>query len=1016
MFRAKHFFLLYLRHQNHLRENSSFTLIIHISMKKYLHGLRFAALAIVCGASSLGTAQTLSEWDDVSITQLNREPAHCLSIPVNGWEGHADALEEDVYAQSPFYKSLNGVWKFNWVSDPSQRPTGFEAVDFNDASWDEIDVPATWQVYGLNHGKAWDKPLYCNVAYPFSFDKTSFSVMAERPSWFTYNSNMMNPVGSYRRSFSVPADWAGRDVYVRFNGAGHGYYVWVNGQFAGYAEDSYLPSEFKITDLLKSGDNTIAVQVYRFTSGSLLEAQDYWRLTGITRDVFLWSAPKSQIRDFFVTNNLTSNYASADINVAAEITGAALTNGKLTLKVLDDQGAEAASTEVAVSSTSDTPLTKNISVSLASPKLWNAEQPNLYTVVLVLNDGTQDIDIRTCKWGVRDIKVGSKGEILFNGKPLLIHGVDRHDHSAKYGRAVTREEMRQDIFLMKALNINAIRTSHYPNNPYLYDLCDKYGIYVLAEANVECHPYQQLSSESAFKPIMVERNERHVLSLRNHPSIFMWSFGNESGGGTNFKAVSEAIYALDNTRLRHYEGNSDWSDVTSTMYAGVDHISWIGSSRANESNPKPHVQCENTHAMGNSMGNQREFYDLYEKYNALAGEFIWDWKDQGLETKVPDGEGTYFAYGGDFGDNPNDGNFCCNGVIFPDYTYSAKALNVKKIYQPADFDMKSAKNGKFVIRNKMAFANLDQYAFSYQILEDGIVLSEQPLSGISIAGGEKQEIVLENLLPENAADEAEYFIRFSAKTTQAMPWAAAGYEVASEQYSIRKPLNKPVYVDTLGCGLSISELDNAITVGNSNFSASFSRSKGQLDGYRFGDIELFSESPIRFNAFRVPTDNDGSHASQWDNAGLRTLTVTAGTWKTSENPNGSVTLTITNTCKGKNGTSFEVQMSYNVFSDGTISVSSLIDPASPEAVLPRIGFTFEVDSIYHNFAWYGRGPWENYRDRKESCFPGLYHSTVAEQWTPYMRPQENGNHEEVRFIALTDASGRGLQIVAPEQM
>lgn len=969
-----------------------------------MHKLSFILLTLT--ATTMANAQTLKEWDDVSITSLNREKAHTISIPLQS----ENAVDENSVENSPYYMSLNGVWKFRWVADPSKRPAGFEKPTYNDASWDNIDVPATWQVYGLRHNKSWDKPLYCNVAYPFSFDKSTFSVMADRPGWFTYNNNMKNPVGNYRRKFTVPENWDGRDVFVRFNGAGHGYYVWVNGNFAGYAEDSYLPSEFKITDYLTKGENTIAVQVYRFTNGSLIEAQDYWRLTGITRDVFLWSAPKTQIRDFYVTNTFNSTYTNATINVQTDIQGESVSAGSiLTLKVMDGDNVIAETTKEVTKAG-----TISINTIVPSPKLWTAETPNLYNLCLSLSDGTKNIDIRGCKWGFRDIKVSSKGEILVNGKPIIIHGVDRHDHSMVGGRTVTREEMEKDIFLMKKLNINALRTSHYPNNPYLYDLCDKYGIYVLAEANVECHPYQQLSSEAKFKSIMVERNERHVLWMRNHPSILFWSFGNESGGGDNFKAVSEAIYKLDKTRLRHYEGNSTWSDVTSTMYAGVDHISWVGSSRQNETNPKPHVQCENTHAMGNSMGNQREFYDLYEKYPALAGEFIWDWKDQGLEVPVPNGGGkTYWAYGGDFGDNPNDGNFCTNGVIFPDYTYSGKALNVKKIYQPADFVMKDSIKGLFTVKNKLTFANLNKYAFSYQILEDGIVVKEGNLDAMDVAGMKTANITLTSQISEvDMKDDAEYFIRFSVKSTEAEDWAEAGYEVAAEEFRLRAAKSKPVYTCQSKGKLEVKEETSFVIVNGDNFEAKFSKSSGQLISYTVDGKQLISAA-VRLNAFRAPTDNDGRQAGGWNELGLRSLTCKAGTWKVTEDED-AVTLTITNTYK--NNISFTTQMSYRVMPDGVISVSSIIDPSQKDVVLPRLGFTFDMPEGFENYTWFGRGPWENYRDRKEACFPGLYHSTVTDQWTGYVRPQENGNKEEVRFISLTDSEGKGLMVVAPELM
>ncbi|MCF0197794.1 MAG: discoidin domain-containing protein [Bacteroidaceae bacterium] len=966
------------------------------------------AMTLLFGATA-AFAQTMKEWDNVSTTQLHREPAHTLELPL----ADASNVELNGIDNSPYSLSLNGTWRFKWVATPTARPVDFEKTTYNDTSWDEIEVPSCWQVYGVRNGKSWDKPLYCNVAYPFSFNQTTFSVMADRPGWFTYNSNMPNPVGSYRRTFTVPSDWDGRDVFVRFNGAGHGYYVWVNGNFCGYAEDSYLPSEWKITDYLTEGENTIAVQVYRFTNGSLLEAQDYWRLTGITRDVLLWSAPKTQIRDFYITNSFNSSYTTADLNVETEIAGDQLAAGAtLTLRVLDGTQVVAESQAAAKAGK------QTLTASLTAPHLWNAEQPYLYKVVLSLSDGSKDIDIRGCNWGFRDITVGSKGELCINGQPIIIHGVDRHDHSMKGGRTVTREEMLKDILLMKRFNINALRTSHYPNNPYLYDLCDKYGLYVLAEANVECHPHQQLSKEAVFKPIMVERNERHVLTLRNHPSIFIWSFGNESGNGNNFQAVSEAIHNIDPTRLRHYEGNSDWSDVTSTMYGSVENMEWIGSSRQNETNPRPHLQCENTHAMGNSMGNQREFYNAYEKYPALAGEFIWDWKDQGIEMPVPNKPNqTYWAYGGDFGDNPNSGNFCTNGVIFPDYTYSAKALNVKKIYQPADFAIKSTIRGTFTVKNKMAFANLSQYAFSYQLLEDGIPVQSGTIDPLDVAGGQEGVITLptlSNMMGEALNDACEYDIRFSVKTTATSDWAEAGYEVASEQLQLRAAKQKPPYTSAEAGKLTVTKGVTNITVSGDNFTADFSNYNGQLASYSVDGKQLIS-SVLKLNTFRAPTDNDGRAANDWNSLGLRDLSVVYGKWQVEETEQ-AIMLTINNTYKSKGGASFVTRMAYYVMPDGTISVSSSIEPQQLGVILPRIGYTFDMPDGYEQFAWFGRGPWENYRDRKESCFPGLYHSTVTDQWTGYIVPQETGNHEDVRYIALTNDEGTGLMVVAPQTM
>jgi beta-galactosidase len=971
--------------------------------------MKVMPLVALLATSIAVSAQTGTEWDDVAVTHVNREAAHTFSIPY----ASADAVGSTEMEQSPYYQSLNGTWKFKWVPLPDQRPEGFEQPDFDVSGWSDIEVPMPWQIYGVRNGKSWDKPLYTNVVYPLSYDNTTFSIMADRPSWFTYNNAMKNPVGSYRRTFTVPAAWAGRETYIRFNGAGHGYYVWVNGARVGYAEDSYLPSEFRITPYLKEGENTLAVQVFRFTPGSLLEDQDYWRLTGITRDVFLWSAPQTQIRDYFFTTRLTNNYTQATATLQYSLTGADIEGGRLEARIMDG------STEVASASTNVTGAAEGtLSMQVSSPRLWSAEQPNLYDLVITLRKGDEVVDVRGGKVGFRQVSVRSDGALLINGRRMVFHGVNRHDFSTIGGRTVTREEMEKDVLLMKKLNINAVRTSHYPNNPYFYDLCDRFGLYVLAEANVECHGNMSLSSEPKFKQMMVERNENHVRWMRNHVSIFMWSFGNESGGGNNFEAVSAAIKALDTTRLTHYEGNSQWSDVSSTMYASTATIENIGRERQNEAaqgkQPRPHIQCENTHGMGNSMGNQRDFFNLYEKYPALTGEFIWDWKDQSITLPVPNKEGeTYMAYGGDFGDNPNDGNFCCNGVIFSDYTYSTKALNVKKIYQPVDFSRKSQSDETFILTNKQAFNNLNIFRYSYTVLEDGIAIKSGTIDGVDAEPGKTASIQLSDLLPAVTQPEAEYAVRFSATQPAATPWADAGYEVASEQIELQSAAPRQPHASTVATELSVEETSSLITVTGRDFQAAFSKSTGQLTKYTYGGQQLFSS--LKFNAFRVPTDNDVRMKEQWDNMGLRNLRPGSGKAEITKSADG-VDITFSVVYSGTAPTKFNLQINYRVMTDGVIDVSTLIDPEQKGVVLPKLGFTFDMPKGYEQFAWLGRGPGETYRDRKESEFVGLYHSTVSEQWSNYVLPQDNSNKEEVRFLSLTNDDGLGLLVVAPQQM
>lgn len=954
-------------------------------------------------------AQTFMEWDDVKVTSLNRAPAHDLRLPMESEANATDILPE----HSPYYQSLNGKWKFHWAPNPSKAPQDFFQANFNDSAWDDIDVPACWQVYGVRNGKKWDKPLYTNVTYPFTYTPT-FSVMADRPADWTYSGEMKNPVGCYRRTFTLPETWKKRRVLVRFNGAGHGYYVWVNGHFTGYAEDSYLPSEFDITPYVRKGNNVIAVKVFRFTSGSFLEDQDYWRLTGITRDVFLWSAPQSAIADyFFRTTSLSAGNTAASADLTVRTQGPRVSHGTITAKITD-HGKVLASSTMAADSVVDFRFG-----SIKGIRPWSAESPQLYDLTITLAKGKKAIDIRGSKVGFRTVSVRDDGAFLVNGNRVIIHGVDRHDFSEMGGRTVTREEMEHDVKLMKQLNINAVRTSHYPNNPYFYDLCDKYGIYVLAEANVECHGNTRLSSNPLFRDPMVVRSQRQVLSLRNHSCICLWSAGNESGGGENFKYVMEAIKKLDNTRLTHYEGNSQWSDVTSTMYANAQYIRQVGEERLAQyragQKPRPHVQCEDTHAMGNSMGNQREMYNLYEHYPALMGEFIWDWKDQGLKMPVPGGNGkTFWAYGGDFGDKPNDGNFCCNGVIFPDFSVSSKSINVKKIYQPVDFVMKDSLRGIFLLKSKLAQVALDNVDITYTVLEDGLKVGQGSLPATVLAPGDSTLVTLGSLIPQQADASAEYFVRFSARLHEATSWAEKGYEVASEQFRLRAPLSMPVISSKEQNKLSINRQGNDISVNGDGFTARFD--DGRLADYNWHGTSTLARG-LQLNAFRLPTDNDKAHTEEWDRLGLRSLNCTAAPMTATTAADGkSVDISCSTTYTAKEGMVFSLRQLYRVHTDGSIEVVNKIEPSQKGVVLPRLGLRLEMPGSFNEMKWFGRGPLNSYRDRKESCFEGLYSCTVGSQFEPYVLPQDQGNKEDTRWIAVTDKAGKGLLFVSSERM
>ena len=984
--------------------------------KEKRHVLLAALMAMACLNVS---AQTGKEWDDPLITSVNRETAHTIAIPV---AAEADIAQNDM-TLSPWFQSLNGQWKFKWVGNPKNAQDAWCAKDFADAGWTTIDVPSSWQVWGLHHNMSWDKPLYVNwVWYPFAYDKQTFSVMASRPGDYTYNNSMPNPVGTYRRTFSIPSTWKDRDVYVRFNSVGHGYYLWVNGQRVGYSEDSYLPSEFRITDYVTEGENTLALQVYRFTSGSFLESQDYWRLTGIHRGCFLWSAPKTQIRDYFFTTDLDSSYKNAKANVKVAVDNAyQLGEGsRLEAKIMDGSTVIAqASTQGYNPISSATTHEMNLAMDVTAPRLWSAETPNLYDLVLTLKDKEgKVVDIRGSKVGFREVEIRkSDGALLINGQRMVFHGVNRHDFSPINGRAISPEEVEQDILSMKRLNINAVRTSHYPNDPVFYDLCDKYGLYVLAEANVECHSERSLSSNAKFKNAMVERSANHVRWLRNHVCIFMWSFGNESGDGDNFQAVSDAIKSLDKTRLTHYEGASKYADVSSSMYASYETINWIGSSQKD----RPHIQCENSHSMGNSMGNVREMFDLYEKYPCLTGEFIWDFKDQGLLTTSTTGK-EYWAYGGDFGDYPNDGNFCINGLVHPDLSYTAKTYNTKKIYQPLEWTAVSGKTDVFRMKNKTQFTASSAYDVSYTVVdEEGNILGSGTISD-DVAAGKAKDITIQNLssLLSPLSSDKEAFIYFAAKLREKTAWADAGYVVAEEKLPVqtaKKPMKDLTFANAET--LTVDDGSTAVTVTGANFKATFSKSKGTLTAYTYDNKQMIGTGKgLLLNAFRLPTDNDGSKKSGWDAMGLPRLSTTGkgtGTTVTRADDGKTVTVAMTSTY-GSGANTFDVNMNFIVCADGTLMVNAFIRPKNVGAVVPKMGFRLEMPKEMEQLQWFGRGPWDSYVDRKEACLPAIYQSTVSDQYEAYILPQEHGTKQEVRWLSVTNGDGQGLLFVSPDQM
>ena len=929
-----------------------------------------ASLALALGFCVPAWAQDMTEWNNPAVFQINREAAHTLELPqlTNNYQ----SIE-----QSPYFLSLNGTWQFQWQPNPDAEPE----------PWTDITVPCPWQIYGWRNGKQWDKPLYSNFTYPFKFDRNTWSVMADRPADWTYSGEMKNPVGTYKRCFTVPATWKGREIFVRFNGAGHGYYVWVNDKFVGYAEDSFLPSEWNITPYLnKKGENSLTVRCYRFTSGSFLECQDYWRLTGIERDVLLWSAPKDRIKDyFFYTEKLTPDagnggFATAVAQLVVDVQGKGHVDyelrdaGQLIYSSSSEEGKEWGKRSF---------LIPNVHI-----QPWSAETPKLYDLSITLLQGKKVVDRRTLKVGFRTVGIRDDGALLINGERVIFHGVNRHDNSRFTGRTITKEETEQDVITMKRLNVNAVRTSHYPNNPYFYDLCDQYGIYVLAEADVECHGDMSISREPAFREAMVSRNVRQVQTLRNHACIFCWSFGNESGNGNNFQYVADSIAKYDRTRITHYEGNSDYAMTYSRMYASLNAVERYAREAEEKAKRgekvKPFIMCENNSARGNSLGSQREYFDLYERYPALTGEFIWQFQDHGLY------DGKDFLYGGDFGDRPYD--IVLNGVVFPDNSISAKSYEMKKVYQPVDFVMRG---GKVTLKNKRQFRLPEQdFDILYAYVDDGV------------QNGDWKRMPAQEL----TVDRNHSAIRFSARQKEATLWAEKGYEVACEEFELQGTRNvkkTPVAPVANGLPLSVEKQGDRLVVYLGQFPTTFKN--GQIvDGQGKPAFEL--------NVFRTPHGGENNDQERWDKQGLRH--VVCYNQKTDYKDNGSsVDVFFTNLYKSEKGTmSFTTDEKFTIMNDGTVIFSADVNPSEKGSELPRVGYRAILPGSLENMTWMGRGPHDSYRDRKESAFFGLWKSTVTEQWTPNMLPQETGNKEDVEWLSLTDDRGQGVLFVAPYTM
>ena len=934
-------------------------------------------------------------WEDPTIISENKEDAHATLMPY-------DTREEAIVGNrtlSKHYRSLNGDWWFNWVKRPADRPMSFYEDSYDLTEWKKISVPGSWQLQGYG------KPIYTNVKHPF-----------ENPQP-PYPPKDNNPVGSYRRSFSVPVDWRNGQVFLHFEGVKSAFFVWVNGKKVGYSQGSMTAAEFNITDHLVDGNNSVSVQVFRWSDAAYIEDQDFWRLSGIYRDVFLMHTPDTHIRHFKANASLVDNYQHGLLSLATHIKNYGTKTKSLILKntVYDLGGSvvtEFASIAFDVLANSEKVFDQNATIK--NVKTWNAEVPNLYNIVLSISD-TDDTVLEniSTKIGFRNVEL-KNGQMLINGEPVIIKGVNRHEHDPITGRTVGEELMVKDILLMKKFNINAVRTSHYPNDPRWYELCDKYGLYVVDETNLESHAFwSKFTLDPIWETAFVDRAQRMVFRDVNHPSIIMWSLGNEAGYGPNHDAMADWIRSYDSSRLIHYEGKEpgygplpNHFDVIANMYASVDLM-----IKLHDENPsRPVILCEYSHAMGNSNGNIFKYWDAIYKYPRLQGAFIWDWVDQGLLRK--DNNGEYYVYGGDFGEKLHDGNFCLNGVISPDRKPHPALYEIKHLQQNIKVSWDRSDKNIYVIENRNFFQGLSHVYGRWELIEDGNKISSGNINTDYIGPQSKQVYEIPPL--PSLHRKKEYAVNFIFLLKENQAWANKDHIVASDQiiiqeYSTQRFRSYPKHNKKQ---LYVIEKGDTLDINAGGRSFRFDLAKGQLFQVSLKQ-KKFLVSPIVHNIWRAPTDNDEggdskSFASQWLRAGYDKIKREVVTIDNKYFDDSYQVFVIEK--HSSDSAAIDVSIVYTVSPKGDLHVKAetIIPKGLP--VVPKIGLTLKLDSKYSNLRWYGRGPHESYSDRKHSAFIGEYSGSVKEQYYPYIRPQENGNKTDVKWASIGNGRGTGLII------
>ena len=944
-------------------------------------------------------------WEDETVFAINKEVGVATYMP---YATEADMLADAAYYATPWtepvnkqYMTLNGTWKFNFVPEPSQRPLDFFKEGYDVSKWDEIPVPSNWEMHG------YDRPIYCNVEYPHS---NTPPFIKARPGFNDGGKNYgINPVGSYVRTFSVPADWNEQRTILHFGGIYSAANVWLNGEYVGYSQGANNVAEFDITKFLKKGkENTLAVEVFRWSDGSYLECQDMFRMSGIFRDVYVYNVPTVSVRDHYITSKLSADYKNATMQVEMRfdpIQGHHNDKKNITVKVFDPKGELVASKDV-VYGLFDAGFTRYraaVEFDLQNILAWTAETPNLYTVRIIQKDaaGKEEMAFST-KYGFRDIKI-ENSIVYINGKRVFFKGVNRHDSHPLYGRAVTTESMLEDVLLMKRNNINTIRTSHYPNAARMYAMFDYYGLYCCDEADLEDHANQTISDRESWIPSFVDRIDRMVLRDRNHPSVVMWSLGNEAGAGKNFKDCYEAAAALD-SRPIHYEGTridkpyggSKYSDFYSKMYPGMD---WMEQHTSNLD--KPMFICEYAHAMGNAIGNLTEYWEAIENSNSTIGGCIWDWVDQAIYEPKEIKKGIYrLRTGYDF-PGPHQGNFCSNGIIPATRHESAKLKEVKAAHEFIAFELLSVDEKKNTIEvkltNKYNFTCLSAFNLVCDVMKNGVVVATKTTALPAAAEGKAGTLTIK--LPKvklakakKAGDEVLVTLRVVHAADQV--FAAAGHEVATQQYELVKRA-------PLAALKSKGAFDNGINqngryiLGNDKVRAIFDSQTGVMTNLSFGGREIIMDKLGFVYDNHRWIENDKFHNT--DNG------LDAQAQFNVEEKNGLIIVTTS-----RDGKLCRTDITYTLYPQGVLDVDATFTPKHGE--LRRAGLVCAIDSTLKQVDYYALGPWENYSDRKAGALAGRYSTKIGEMHERYVKPQSTGQREELRELVLTDASGFGIKI------